>query len=100
MNSQEKRTHKTPIELEKIESAYSQNGLKLSEKKISKFVQIVHKCNKRISRFNINLTPEEKREFNKINKIYDLEIFKILSKEEWNQYKKTKKNVEPYKNYK
>lgn len=100
INAQKTLTHKTPVKLEKIKFNYKKSGLKLNDQVYAKFNQIVNECNLEISKLGKQLTSEEKDKFNTIIKKYDLKIYEILSKEEWNQYIKSRKLVEPYKNYK
>lgn len=79
-----------------INSAYSK-ALSLTEKQSQEFKTILIKYNKQLSLLD---SQENKQKYNKVLKLQDLEIYSLLTKEQFSKYKAIKTNIEPYKKYK
>ena len=77
-----------------------QKVLVLDKKQTKEFNKIISNCNKELEKYNNSLTKEEKIEFNKIVKLQDYSIYKILDTKQFETYKKTKKQIESSKKYK
>ena len=77
-----------------------QKALVLNRNQTQEFNKIISDCNKKLEKYNNSLTNEQKKEFNKIVKLQDYSIYKILNIKQFEIYKKTKKQIEPSKKYK
>lgn len=64
--------------------------LDLTKEQTSSLVLIIENFSKKIHSKNL-----DNKEFNKTNKLRDLEIYKLLSKEQFEKYKKAKLEIEP-----
>lgn len=77
-----------------------QKALVLNKKQTQKFNKIISDCNKKLEKYNESFTKEGKREFNKIVKLQDYSIYKILNTKQFETYKKLKNQIESSKKYK
>lgn len=69
-------------------------GLKLNDIQAKEFTVIYNKYKESISK-----EESDDSAFNKIIKLRDLEIYKMLTKEQFSVYKKLKKEIEPQLKY-
>lgn len=87
-------------ELKNINKEYLQI-LKLSSQKSKEFKKILTRYNNQfLLLLNNDITHSNAKEFNKLLKKLDLEIYKLLSPSDFETYKITKNLIEPYKRYK
>ena len=68
--------------------------LDLTEEQASKFTLILEKHNVGLYKNDI-----DSKTFNKLNKLRDLEFYKIMTKEQFSIYKEAKKEIEPQLKY-
>ncbi len=82
--------------INKIHKVYEQK-LILNKKQSKKIKEILWKYNPKIK----DLIDDEatKIEINQLTKVETLEIYNILSREQFTEYKKLKKDIEEYKRY-
>ncbi len=64
--------------------------LDLTEDQVSKFTLILEKHNVDLYKKDI-----DSKTFNKLNKLRDLELYKLLDSEQFDKYKKVKLEIEP-----
>lgn len=83
--------------IDKINNAYT-SSLELTKKESKEFRKILLKFNKEL--YKIDLKGDNKRLFNKTLKFQTIQIFQLLSSEQFSIYKKSVLELEPYKEYK
>ena len=87
LNSQDVLSAKELIKQYKIE-------LELSEIQVAKFVSIIEKYSALLNKSDI-----DHKNFNKTNKLRDLEFYELLSKQQFDKYKTAKLKIEPTLKY-
>ena len=84
-------------ELNKINKRYIKE-INLSKETSKKFKEILFLYNKKLVNLD-STTKNYNNEVNKIVKLFDLEVFKLLSKSDFEKFKKIKIIIEPHKKY-
>ncbi|TYP98128.1 hypothetical protein C7447_103298 [Tenacibaculum adriaticum] len=93
------KKYSEPNHIKNILINYSKQ-LELTKNQHQNFEKIILVSNKELSIFETPLTKEGESKFNKIVKEEFIKIYNLLNKEQLNKYKRLKKEIEPYKNYK
>ena len=74
--------------------------LELKANQFQFFKRTLIECNNELSKFESPLTKEDKSKINKVVKEEFIKIYNLLDVEQQKKYKKIKKEIEPYKNFK
>ena len=83
--------------INKINQSYT-SALDLTKKESKEFREILLKFNQRL--YEIDIAVSNSQLFNKILKLQTIEIFHLLTSEQFKKYKKLVFELEPYKKYK